>query len=420
MAGIPVINNMINNGPFNGQQIFVSQAFGHDFNSGSYGAPLATIGAAVALANTPDIYISINILDGHTYNENVVLTDFMCLNGPYATLSASSGDSLTVNLSDSHGIIFVNLATLDAGEGGNSLVVNSGNLYLTCNNTLNSHISNSAGLYINATQFLASVSSNTGNINYTCLGSAPSPVGTMTGFSTGTSSTTNGISANGDITTVGNFATTNTGYIQAFHGNVIAGDAAGNAGSFITYSGTGATGSLTIEATANTTNVASILTNQPTSFSIQYQLPLLGFTTVTLLAANLAQTDPNANIISYDADVTAAALMGGGSIPITFTYFGGQYRIREMYINSNTTNFSGGDRDLNITDGTTVYSQIPSSTLLALSNDRWGSASFPFPASTAINTLTQPGADLNVIYTGGTTDYAAGDISLTVIWEKVV
>jgi len=342
----PRFNNMINNGAFNGTQIFVSQTAGNDSNSGSYGAPLRTLNAAVALAGTPSEYVTINILDGGTYDENVTLTDFICINGPYATLEASSGDTLTINLVDGHGTVLVNVANLSVRGGGNSITISNGGLNLACANNLVGNISNSGSLIVNTVYFNASVISNTGGINYTCLGTPPLNVGTMFGFSTGAAASTGGITAVSDITTAGNFATTGTGYIQAFHGNVYAGDSAGNAGSFVSYPASGSTGSLVVQSTSNTANVNTTLTNQASNVGTTFALPHTFVSNISLLGSSLAQVENNANVIWSDTAVPYNAIASGASFSILFNNFAGTFRVREIYINSQGTNFSGGDRNL--------------------------------------------------------------------------
>jgi len=416
----PRFNNMINNGAFNGTQIFVSQTAGNDSNSGSYGAPLRTLNAAVALAGTPSEYVTINILDGGTYDENVTLTDFICINGPYATLEASSGDTLTINLVDGHGTVLVNVANLSVRGGGNSITISNGGLNLACANNLVGNISNSGSLIVNTVYFNASVISNTGGINYTCLGTPPLNVGTMFGFSTGAAASTGGITAVSDITTAGNFATTGTGYIQAFHGNVYAGDSAGNAGSFVSYPASGSTGSLVVQSTSNTANVNTTLTNQASNVGTTFALPHTFVSNISLLGSSLAQVENNANVIWSDTAVPYNAIASGASFSILFNNFAGTFRVREIYINSQGTNFSGGDRNLEIYDGVTSYSIIPAVTLQALVNARWGDpVNLPFPASASIATPTTPPYNLQVHYQGGTTDYTAGSITITACWEKI-
>lgn len=415
--------------PFNGIQVFVSQFIGSDSNDGSYSAPFATLTAAQTLINSLSIGSTLIVMDSGIYTEQLNFTSGQTVNiyAPYAIIEFGgdefAGDALTLN---STGICFVQIGGLQA-TAGTALVVNGGGVL--CNigeilGTTNAILATSSTVAINSTVIEGNLTQSSGTIFAVCAEFAggitsPSNVYVQTINSVNGSWTANSITSTNDINSSAGNITADTGDLQAIQGNIIAGSN-GQAGQFISYPAGSNFGNLTIFGSANTANVVSTLTNQPTSFSIEYQLPLLAFRPITLLGTPLSQTDPNANIICYDIDVTAAQLMGGSSVPITFTYYGGQYRIREMYINSNTTNFSGGDRDLYVTDGTTIFSQIPSSTLLTLTNARWGSAIFPFPASSAINTLTQPAVDLNVVYTGGTTDYVAGDILFTVIWEKTV
>ena len=126
-----------------------------------------------------------------------------------------------------------------------------------------------------------------------------------------------------------------------------------------------------------------------------------------------------ATVVNVNATFTslaAAALVNVVTAPSTFA----QYQVSNMYINFGGTNFSGGDRDLAITDGTTVYTVIPSASLLALpGNEIWGGIDIPFPSSAAISTSTLAGTNLYMQYSGGTTDYIAGSITLTVEYVRV-
>lgn len=99
-----------------------------------------------------------------------------------------------------------------------------------------------------------------------------------------------------------------------------------------------------------------------------------------------------------------------------------QYAINNILLNGvGSTNFSGGDRDLSITDGTNVWTVIPAATLQALVNDTWNASTtnVPFPVSVPLNEYTIAGANLYAVYSGGTTDYTAGSVSVTVEYERV-
>jgi len=125
------------------------------------------------------------------------------------------------------------------------------------------------------------------------------------------------------------------------------------------------------------------------------------------------------NLIGIDVTVTYAQLATGGIVNLFPGTANAKYAIREMYIGGFGTNFSGGDRTLEITDNTTVYSIIPAATLETETNSRWGVVALPFPASANIMTPTAVGASLVAKYTGGATDYTAGSITITVILQQV-
>ncbi len=120
--------------------------------------------------------------------------------------------------------------------------------------------------------------------------------------------------------------------------------------------------------------------------------------------------------------VTEAALAAAGNVPLIVSATGQQFRLQDILLNSGGTNFSGGggDRLLSITDGTTVYSVIPAASLQTLANARWGSVAVPYPASAPINRLTVAGQNLRAIYSGGTADYTAGSLSLTIVYDRAV
>lgn len=125
------------------------------------------------------------------------------------------------------------------------------------------------------------------------------------------------------------------------------------------------------------------------------------------------------------ADITAThtALAGSGKVNlIVHSSATATYAIRELQINLVGTNFSGvsGDRDLSITDGTSVYSVIPAATLQALANDRWGGTNIPFPASVSVSLHTVAGSNLYAQYSGGTTDYTAGSAVVTIGYQQLV
>jgi hypothetical protein len=125
---------------------------------------------------------------------------------------------------------------------------------------------------------------------------------------------------------------------------------------------------------------------------------------------------------SVSVTVTAAALAGGANVPLIVGAAGQQYRLSDIMMSSGGTNFSGGggDRNLSITDGTTVYTVIPAASLQTLANARWGSTAIPYPAAAGVSTLTVAGQNVRAIYSGGTADYTAGSVVLTLLYTRAV
>ena len=135
----------------------------------------------------------------------------------------------------------------------------------------------------------------------------------------------------------------------------------------------------------------------------------------------LTTPDQGANLIAFDVTVGQAALAAGGSVTLYASSGAKQYKIRNLWINSGGTAFSGGggDRLGAVSDGTTVYSVVPAANLQTLTNNGWGSTPLPYPASAAINASTAAGANLVFKYSGGTTDYTAGSIVVSGILQRV-
>jgi hypothetical protein len=140
-----------------------------------------------------------------------------------------------------------------------------------------------------------------------------------------------------------------------------------------------------------------------------------------VMTSSIITPDVGANLVSFDVTVTQAQLAAGG-IAILFTSINAkQYKVRSLQLNRGGTNFSGGggDRDAQVTDGVTSYSVIPAATMQSLVNAQWGATALPNPGSAAINTSTQAGVNLTLRYSGGTTDYTAGSLTISGILQRV-
>jgi len=127
------------------------------------------------------------------------------------------------------------------------------------------------------------------------------------------------------------------------------------------------------------------------------------------------------NLFALDITAGEAKLAAAAKVNMIIALTGQQYKIRNLQLNKIGTNFSGGggDRNLELTDGTTVYSIIPAATLQSLANARWGDTALPFPVSASINTSTSAGANLYLQYQGGSADYTAGSVTVTALVERV-
>jgi len=441
------MNNMINNGKFNGFEIYVSQMTGNDLNSGSFGAPLATLNAALTLAGSPSpsAPVIINIMDGATYDEQLNFapsTENLFFFGPAAQINFSGvGDTVTIGLNCK---IFFQMAGITNSGTGTAITNNGGELFgyidiLQSAGTVINHVGPAGACLITSSIALEGdiLLAGGGNVLYnTQIRSGTDAAGVVGINITGTSgswtalsditSTSGNISASsgflyaqGDVTSNSGNVVSNTGYVQALAGNLIAGTN-GALGQVQAYPASSNTGYMLILPNANLANVTTSISNQPTSVGTSHALPNVAFANVTLLPCKLTQVDPMSNLIYFDTTVTFTQLSGGASVPLVSTFFGGQYRVRELFLNYNSLNLLGGDRDLNITDGTTIYSTIPSASLITSLNSRWGSASVPFPSSVALDTITQPGVNLFAVYSGGTIDYLSGEVIISGCWEKVV
>lgn len=203
-------------------------------------------------------------------------------------------------------------------------------------------------------------------------------------------------------------------------GNIQAG-LSGTAGYLSSFPSTATSGQLQLEAQDNAGDFIVKITNKSHGQATTYDISDVGGATGSLLVNALANADPNANTVAVDVTVGQAALAGAGTVTLLTSAAGKQYKIREMYLNSNGTNFSGGggDRLLTISDGTTDYSVIPAATMQSLVNARWGDTGLPFPASAALNTSTVAAANVTAAYSGGTADYTAGSLVLSIVFERV-
>ncbi len=123
--------------------------------------------------------------------------------------------------------------------------------------------------------------------------------------------------------------------------------------------------------------------------------------------------------VHFETTVGQAALASAGTVKLIDALSGEQWKIREIFLSGAGTNFSGGDRLLDITDGTTTWSVIPAATLQSLAVARWGDTGTAFPATAAhLTTASASGTDVTAKYSGGATDYTAGSCTIVLMAER--
>jgi hypothetical protein len=163
----------------------------------------------------------------------------------------------------------------------------------------------------------------------------------------------------------------------------------------------------------------SLVTNNSNNISGINQL-----SATSLVTTNLTQElETILPVIGVKSTAGFAGLSSAGKVNLKVAADGtAQYRLWALTLDYGGTNFSGvgGDRNLSVTDGTQVYSTIPAASLTTLpGNVNWGSTALPFPAILAQSSPTVAGANLYLQYSGGTTDYTAGSITVSALLIKV-
>lgn len=206
-----------------------------------------------------------------------------------------------------------------------------------------------------------------------------------------------------------------SGNLQAI-GDITAGEN-DTAGTFIAYPSNADSGYFKIAAANASGDHPTTLQSHPNI--LQDSTYILGDSATATQYIPVSSLSPGGSVaLMYgrDTNATFTSLGSGGAAGIIS---GAGYKIRGLWLNKAGTNFSGGggDRDIQITDGTNVYSVIPAATAQSLANAVWGDTALPLPVTASINTTTV--STLVIAYSGGTTDYTAGSLTVSVLLEKV-
>lgn len=209
----------------------------------------------------------------------------------------------------------------------------------------------------------------------------------------------------------------NSGGLSVNGGQISTGSASGTQGAIYIYSTTALSGYFRLLCADATGNKHTTLQSCPNvSQSATYTLGDAGSVNQSVLVSSATNVGNSAAIVSKDLSIPYSDLSAAGVYDVTSD---AGYRIRALQLNIGGTNFSGGggNRNIQITDGTTVYSVIPAATAQSLVNAVWGATALPLPVSASINTQTV--AALQISYSGGTTDYTAGNLHISLLLEKV-
>lgn len=124
----------------------------------------------------------------------------------------------------------------------------------------------------------------------------------------------------------------------------------------------------------------------------------------------------------FETTVGQAALASAGTVTLLTSTAAQQWKVREIYLSGDGTDFSGGggDRLLDITDGSSAWTTIPAATLQSLAIARWFDTGVPAPATAShFTTASTAGDNIVAQYSGGTTDYTAGSLTIVLIAERV-
>lgn len=119
----------------------------------------------------------------------------------------------------------------------------------------------------------------------------------------------------------------------------------------------------------------------------------------------------------FEVTVDQAVLAGAGQVVILDAEATEQWDVLDIIISGTGTNFSGGDRLLDVKQSGTVFTTITTTLLQALATTRWGGTGVPLPA--APETPTAAGQDIVASYSGGLTDYTAGSCTLILTAAKI-
>lgn len=131
----------------------------------------------------------------------------------------------------------------------------------------------------------------------------------------------------------------------------------------------------------------------------------------------------SSNFFSFTTTIDYTQLAGAAPPVVLMPANGRSFRLRDLYLDGTGTgtNFSGGDRALQVTNGVQILATVPAATMQALVNARWGTSDLTGPTGSnyySINSLTTNSIVAEYASTG-TTDYTAGELVISGVVELI-
>lgn len=225
------------------------------------------------------------------------------------------------------------------------------------------------------------------------------------------------------FTTLTSFSGTGSGDVT-FSGSLTSGHLPKFSGTAGVIIDSGLAPSSTVGQLFAVTSPGSLTSGQVPKFSdANGTLANAGFLAANVQLSSLTNPDNISDLIWIEVPLTAAGLASGGSISIQASSGSKQYKVRNILVNYSAAGLSGGggDRLVQVTDGTTVYNNagITAALLGTPVNTVWGGSGNPLPGTVAMNTSTAAGVALVAKYAGGTADYTTGTVNISVLVERV-
>lgn len=148
-----------------------------------------------------------------------------------------------------------------------------------------------------------------------------------------------------------------------------------------------------------------------------------GVVAANVLQSSLANPDAPSDLIWNDVTCSFSVLASTGQVAVQLSSGSKRYIVRDIRVNYSASGLSGGggDRLLVVTDGTTTWNStgITAALLGTPVNTLWGGTGNPVAGAVAMDTASVAGVTLRAQYAGGTTDYTAGSVVISVLTQRV-